>query len=292
MVAKKKISRLTYFKPREAWTHEAHDFTKWLFDNIDYLSDALGIRLEAVETETNVRQFRADVLAHDVDSDSQVLIENQLERADHKHLGQVLTYAAGLEANCVVWIATGFEDAHRSAIRWLNDNTMGHVAFFAVRLRVVGIGEKGPVAPVFEVVERPNSWERQIRADKKESSLTNLRRRFWEQYLRRHPDTFRPTRASNALVPITQDGSVLLSMYCAKLGSGMFLRGRKGISEVEFEDLIEDYVESLDKSFNQDQYPSYGTHCNQHTLDDEQNWDAIIDWLEEKRSIYETAFGN
>lgn len=147
--------------PREAWGHEAHGFTPWLAANIDRLAEAVGMELELTGQEVRVERFAADILARDPSDDSVVLIENQLEATDHTHLGQILTYLAGLDARAVMWIAPEFREPHLSAVRWLNQHTAEGFSFFAVRLRVVRIGES-PMAPVFEVVERPNGWERRL----------------------------------------------------------------------------------------------------------------------------------
>ena len=95
--------------------------------------------------------------------DSVILIENQLEQTDHTHLGQIMTYLAGLDAKTVVWIAPSFREPHLSAIRWLNEHTADGFSFFALKARVVRIGDS-PFAPMFEVVEQPNLWDRQIEA--------------------------------------------------------------------------------------------------------------------------------
>ena len=102
---------------RDAWPHEARDFTPWLARNLDQLSKVIGIPIELVDSEVVVEEFSADVLARDSTDGSLVLIENQLERSDHGHLGQILTYLAGLDSRTVVWIARDFSPAHLSAIR-------------------------------------------------------------------------------------------------------------------------------------------------------------------------------
>ena len=222
----KEFARLSDTNPRDAWRDEARDFTPWLVDNLDYLSEALGLELEAISSEVAVDSFSADIVAKEAGTGDRVLIENQLESSDHKHLGQVLTYLAGLRAKTIVWIAPAFREAHRSAIRWLNENTVDDFAFFAVRLRVVRIGES-PFAPVFEVVEKPNAWDRRLgeQANTAESELSRLRQRFWDRYLEKHPDVFEPTRVSNVWLPMRPDGSIVLSMYVGSKTSGMFLRG-------------------------------------------------------------------
>jgi len=145
------FDRLVDLPLREAWSNEAQEFTPWLAQNIDHLSDVIGITLEITGTEVAVETFSADILARNPMDDSIVLIENQLEVTDHTHLGQIMTYLAGLEAQTVIWIAPAFREPHLSAIRWLNKHTADGFSFFAVKARVVCIG-KSPYAPIFEVV--------------------------------------------------------------------------------------------------------------------------------------------
>ena len=117
---------------RSVWEHEAHDFTPWLAlaENLERLSKAIGIPLEPEGTEIQVEQFAADIVARNRADGSRVLVENQLEGSDHTHLGQILTYLAGVQAQTVVWVAGYFDEAHRSAVRWLNDHTVEPFAFF------------------------------------------------------------------------------------------------------------------------------------------------------------------
>ena len=175
---------------REAWGHEAHDFTPWLADNLDRLSEVIGIPLELEDSEVRVEQFSADILARNSADGSLVLIENQLEVTDHTHLGQILTYLAGLNAQTVIWVARDFYDAHLSAIRWLNEHTADPFAFLAVRVRVVRIADS-PVAPTFEILERPSEWDSAFESFQETglSEIGQFRRDFWEFYAQQYPDT-------------------------------------------------------------------------------------------------------
>ena len=148
---------------REAWTAEDRHFTPWLAhsENLSVLGDTLGLELETVAEEKNVGPFRADILCREVGSDSWVLIENQLERKDHIHLVQLLTYAAGLEAVIVIWVAASFTDEHRAALDWLNTVTGEKVRFFGLEIELWRIGASLP-APKFNIVSQPNDWSRKV----------------------------------------------------------------------------------------------------------------------------------
>jgi len=118
--------------------------------------------LELEAQETSVGPFRADILCRDTGSDdSMVLIENQLETTDHKHLGQLMTYAAGLHAVTIVWIAAKFTDEHRASMNWLNDVTDDSFRFFGLEVELWRIGDS-PAAPKFNVVAKPNDWSRSV----------------------------------------------------------------------------------------------------------------------------------
>lgn len=148
--------------PRGVWAMEAGDFTPWLAENLDVLADELGLVLTTVATEVPVGSFYLDIQAETEDG-RPVIVENQLARTDHGHLGQLLVYASGLEAAVVVWVAPDFRDEHRRALDWLNERTDTGVDFFGVKIGVVQIGAAGPRAPVFEVVARPNAWQKDVK---------------------------------------------------------------------------------------------------------------------------------
>jgi len=138
------LGRLERVDLRTVWANEAGAFTPWLAkeENLKLLGDTIGIELELEAQEKNVGPFRADILCRDTATDDWVLIENQLERTDHGHLGQLLTYAAGLKAVTLVWVAQRFAEEHRAAIDWLNEITDESLNFFGLEVEAWRIGDR------------------------------------------------------------------------------------------------------------------------------------------------------
>lgn len=159
----KSLGRLEKIDLRDIWRSEAQDFTPWLAqsENLSLLAEALDMELEKEAQEKNVGPFRADILCKDTLDGSWVLIENQLERTDHLHLGQLLTYAAGLHAVTIVWVSTKFTEEHRAALDWLNEITEEKFRFFGLEVELWRIGDSPP-APKFNVVSKPNEWTRSV----------------------------------------------------------------------------------------------------------------------------------
>ena len=148
---------------REAWPDEAQDFTPWLAKNLDQLSESLGMDLELQGTEADVGRYSLDVLATDRNQNRPVIIENQLEATNHDHLGKLLTYAAGYEANVIVWLTKEFKDEHRQALDWLNRRTDKDTEFFGVVVELLKIDGSRP-APQFRTVATPNDWRKEAAA--------------------------------------------------------------------------------------------------------------------------------
>lgn len=180
------LGRLEKVDLRDFWVTEAGDFTPWLAqdDNIALLGAAIGIELEVEAQEKNVGPFRADILCKDVGNEQWVLIENQLERTDHTHLGQLLTYGAGLNAVTIVWIAAKFTEEHRAALDWLNEITDERFNFFGLEVELWRIGDS-LAAPKFNIISKPNEWARSITSAAKtvqQEELTEGKRtqyNFW-----------------------------------------------------------------------------------------------------------------
>ena len=143
------------------WTSEARDFTPWLAQNLALLGEALGLDLELVQTEAPVGSFACDIEAKESSGGRRVVIENQLEQTDHSHLGQLLTYAAGLDAGIIVWISPTIREEHREAIDFLNRHTRENLDFYAIALEVVCIGKSDP-AVVFRLAASPNAYAKTV----------------------------------------------------------------------------------------------------------------------------------
>ncbi|MFV2044610.1 MAG: DUF4268 domain-containing protein [Anaerolineales bacterium] len=158
-----KLGTLKKVDLRSIWASESDHFTPWLAaeDNLRNLGDVIGIELELEATEKDVGPFRADILCKDTASDRWVLVENQLEQTNHTHLGQVVTYAAGLGAATVVWIADRFTDEHRAAMDWLNEISGSDIGFFGLEVELWRIGDS-LAAPKFNIVSNPNEWTKDI----------------------------------------------------------------------------------------------------------------------------------
>ena len=174
------LGRLKNVDLRSHWLNEAADFTPWLAseENIGLLGEAIGLELEVQDQESRVGPFRADILCRDTLTDKYVLIENQLEQTDHTHLGQLLTYAAGLDAVTMIWIAKHFTEEHRASMDWLNNITDDSVNFFGIQIELWQIGDSPP-APRFNLVAKPNDWTKTVKKSAsaaKSSELTEIKK--------------------------------------------------------------------------------------------------------------------
>ncbi|MFV0442452.1 MAG: DUF4268 domain-containing protein [Planctomycetaceae bacterium] len=187
----KSLSRLEPVDIADVWAHEALDFTPWLArpENIELLGGTLGLELELEGTEQSVGPFKADILCRDLSDheEGRVLIENQLGPSDHSHLGQLLTYTAGLKAVKIVWIARRIHDQHRAAIDWLNEYTQEGIDFFGLEIELWKIGDSPP-APSFKVVCKPNVWAESVATTAKSleagalSATNQLYLEFWTAF--------------------------------------------------------------------------------------------------------------
>ena len=175
------IGKMERVDLREVWKNEARDFTSWLFDNIDILGEELNITITPVEKEKNVGSFSADILAESEEG-GPILIENQLEKTDHDHLGKLLTYVSNLEAKKAIWISKEPRSEHERAIEWLNELT-SDVDFYLVKIEAFKIGNSDP-APKFTIIAGPTESGKVVGSEKKELAERHKKRlKFWKGLL-------------------------------------------------------------------------------------------------------------
>ncbi|GMT50053.1 MAG: hypothetical protein IEMM0008_1592 [bacterium] len=171
-----RIGKLVKVPLRDLWKHEADHFTTWLEENIDVLSESIGVKLNVIEREKAVGTFFVDLLAEDSQGNN-VIIENQLERTDHTHLGQIITYLTNLEAKTAIWITKEPRQEHINAINWLNETT--NVDFYLIKLEAYKIDES-PSAPFFSIICKPDRETKELGVEKKElAERHHLRLDFW-----------------------------------------------------------------------------------------------------------------
>jgi len=179
-----KLSRITKINPREIWKHEANDFTQWLAkeENISVLCEELELNLENIKPEASAGRYNVDLVADDIDSKRKVIIENQLESTDHKHLGQLLTYASAYDASIIIWVVTDYTEEHRQAIDWFNRNISESISFFLVQIEVYKIGESD-AAPKFNIICEPNNWGKTVKSSEAGNTVSDLKllqKEFWD----------------------------------------------------------------------------------------------------------------
>jgi Domain of unknown function (DUF4268) len=180
---------------REVWKHEALDFTTWLVENIDVLSEALDLPLQDAKREQACGDFSVDLVADD-GSGSTVVIENQLEKSNHDHLGKMITYLAALDARIAIWIVSDPRPEHTKAVTWLNESRLA--SFYLVKAEAICIDSSAP-ACLFTLITGP-SEETRVVGDAKQDIADRyaIRRHFWETLLER---ARQKTKLYNTLSP-------------------------------------------------------------------------------------------
>lgn len=283
---------------REAWDNEARGFTPWLAENLKRISEAIGVPLELEGTEVSVGRYAADILARNIADDSLVLIENQLEHGDHGHLGQILTYLTGLRAQTIVWVAADFREEHLSAINWLNQNTVDPFAFFAVKLRVVRIGSS-PYAPLFEVVERPNGWDRRVqdlgRSASSASTASSIKQRIIERIKARHPDLDLQTGGPTSKWFELADLGLMVAVWIGEKSHGVFVRGPRGADKGAVAERLAPYANELEGALGAPMGKGVTYLFNKERrldLTDQNHWDEAADWLASETRRYAEALAN
>ena len=180
------LGKLEKVDLRNIWKHEASDFSSWLSksENLSMLSDEIGMDITLIQTEASVGKFSVDILAEEEDTGRKVVIENQLELTNHDHLGKIITYASGFDAEIIIWIVKEVRDEHKQAVDWLNEHTDEKINIFAIEMEVWKIGGS-LYAPKFKIVSKPNDWAKAIKKTTSQNELSDtklLQLEFWNKF--------------------------------------------------------------------------------------------------------------
>lgn len=301
-MSKKYLGKLEPVALREVWSNEASDFTPWLTneENLNTLAEALGISELVLEnTEVYVGDFKLDILC--TDGDENVVIENQLEKTNHDHLGKILVYAAGIGAKKIIWIAESFRQEHMAALQFLNENTTEKLNFFGVEIKVWKIGDS-LFAPQFEVVVKPNGWTKSAREQARITANTSpteqLQLRFWTalvEHLSKNAPNIRPQRPHPKhwlVIPIGRSGFQLNPKVHTRehqLGVELWISCPQ--AKQHFSNLFaqkEQIENQLDFELDWQELPNSSSCARIATwyhgadIENEHRWEKYFDWLTRK----------
>ncbi len=295
---------------RKAWPHEANDFTPWLAEHISELGDALGLEIELQEQEASVGSFSLDLLARESVTDRTVIIENQLEPTNHDHLGKLLTYAGGYDANVIVWVAKNFRDEYRQALDWLNQRTDEDTEFFGVAVELWKIGDSLP-APHFNVLSAPNEWQRETKHSVRDAKKSERSQRY-QAFFQKLADALSERGLTNARKALAESwfsfsaGHGGRVQYGAVFGHGntarveFYIRHTVQEWNKELFDRLMDQKEAIEAELSEslewqrldDKTASRISVQRQGSIDDDQETlDEIRNWMIEKLLDFKRVFG-
>ncbi|WP_318482302.1 DUF4268 domain-containing protein [Photobacterium leiognathi] len=301
------LGKITTVNVRAIWKHEAQDFTPWLYNHIQELSDALGIDLEVEDIEVPVGPYYADILAKDTGTGKYVVIENQLEKTDHDHLGKCLTYASVLDASTVIWIASNFTDEHKKALDWLNDHTSDELAFYGIKLELLKINESLPAAN-FNIISQPNDVVKQVTKRKDNSELSETRMtqlKFWEAFKQSLQKTGKITKLQTPRpqywfdISLGKSGIHLSNTFNTNenvIGLRIYI-GSKEVPkwlpyfEQHKTEIEKELGECLEWSPNSNAKDKVITLTKSFDLTDETKWQEPIQWLTNNTIRFHKVFG-
>jgi len=182
---KKDLAKLQKIDLRDVWSIEL-DFTNWLAqqENLDLLGEEIGVDIKLTKVEANVGNFKVDILAEEESSGRKIIIENQLEDTNHDHLGKIITYASGYDAEIIVWVVRDVREEHQRAVEWLNEHTDEKTGYFLIKVELWQIEGSKP-APKFDVLVSPNEWAKAIKVSPAGGELSNTKLQqldFWTKF--------------------------------------------------------------------------------------------------------------
>lgn len=291
---------------RKIWKNEAYDFTPWLAANLDRIGAAVGLELEFEAKEVSVGPYSADILAKDTGTDKFVVIENQLEKTNHDHLGKCITYGSVLDASAIIWIASNFTEEHKKALDWLNDHTSDELGFYGIKVELWQIDESQP-AVRFNVVSSPNAMVKQATQRKEQGELSDTRKtqlKFWTTFRKKLEETGKigslqtPRPQYWFDVALGKSGVHLSNTFNTdknEIGVRVYISNRQAEVWLPYLESRRDYLEKeigqvLDYNPNPDNRDKVITLTKHFHLEREEEWEAALNWLVGQTLLFRRAF--
>lgn len=300
------ISKLIEVELREVWKNEASDFTKWLGNNLYYLKEQLGIELNLVEVEKSVGSFYVDILAND-NSGHLAIIENQLEKTDHDHLGKVITYLTNLEAKTAIWISPNPRPEHVNVINYLNQISPEDIRFYLIKISAYKIDNSLP-APLFTIIAGPEDELRDIGKIKTDLSVKDKKRfEFFSQLLNYSNSK---SKLFNNVSPVGYQNWVMTGAGKSGLSWVYSILSNKSIIHLYFgspdaqknkgrfqkllnhkSDIENEFGNILEWDYKEDRQQHYIKTISNGGLNDEANWENIQKDMVERMIKLERVLG-
>jgi hypothetical protein len=304
----KPMGHLEQVSLREFWLDEARDFNRWLAkeENLGLLSDTLGMELELEGVEVFVGPYKADIIARDASSDSRVVIENQLEKTNHDHLGKILTYASGLDAPVMIWIAREFSEEHRRALDFINEQASPNLRCYGLEIQLWRIGDSPP-APQFKIVSSPNEYTAEVKAETVSGELSETKALyldFWsgfKEYCSSENSFLNLRKArpqhwfSIAVGRSKFQISLTASQQNRRIGCEIYLRGKNAKTAFKMIEQRKDEIERQVGALEWMELPK-GQDCRivlyKRDIDvkDQQTWQDAYIWYKENAEKFYRAF--
>lgn len=296
------LVKLEKIDPTKQWPNEAHDFTPWLAEHLQELGDVIGYDLELEGREVPVGPYWADIVAKDINTNTKIVIENQLRKTDHDHLGKCITYTSVLDAKIVVWISPYFTDEHRKALEWLNDNTSPELSFFGIELSLLKI-DKDKASVVFDVVVAPNEIVKDVKQQKAGLTVNEQKQlAFWNRFREaitsfvKHPQTARPQYWFD--IALGKSGICLSNTYNTgtnAIGCRVYINNRIADKMLPFLEERKDQIESdlgfcMDWNPNPENRDKIITINKVFDMDTKEGQNEAIAWLKGKTEIVHAVF--
>ena len=292
------LGKLEKIELREVWRHEALDFTRWLArkENIALLSKEIGIDIEVIETEMSVGRYNVDIYARDTESNKKIVIENQLENTNHDHLGKMLVYAAGLDADIAIWIVKDVNEEHKQAVEWLNDNSFEKINIFLVKVELWQI-DNSPIAPKFQVICEPNNWAKVLKQQSKEnvSDLELKQMEYWQgfvDYAKSKDKTYISQRPSIYNWYVIRIGSSDYKIKLVHSVNSDMIRCQLEIFNDEIYKKLEQYRTEIDNKINGLEWEYLEDRkvnrisCNNNSKDNASSYVWLLDMVDRFKEVF------